>query len=348
MISTLSLTSPLRQSVQQAQAALANAQTEVSTGLKADLGLSLGAATGTSISLQNETDALTSYKATNGFAATRLSATSDALTAILSTAQAMSASLVTASSAGGLTTTVQDGAKAGLQSLISGLNTSAGGQYVFGGIKTDNPPMSDYFSVQPSAAKQAVDATFQSAFGTSQTSADASSISGTAMQSYLDTQFASMFTGSGWQSNWSQASSQTITSTLSPGQTATTSVSANGNANQNLAEAYTMLTEFTGQNLSSDARAAVVSTAQKLVASGISGLADAQSNVGIVQATVTSANAQIDAKVEVLKTSVSNLDSVDPYALSSQVTALQTQLESSYSLTNRLQQLSLVNYLTTG
>ena len=49
-----------------------------------------------------------------------------------------------------------------------------------------------------------------------------------------------------------------------------------------------------------------------------------------------------------LSSTASNLDSVDTYALSSQVTQLQTQLEASYSLTSRLQQLSLVNYLTAG
>lgn len=348
MISTLSLTSPLRQSVQQAQAALAQAQTEVASGVQADLGLALGAGAGTSLSLKNETDSLTSYKATNGFAATRLSATSDALSALLATAQATSTALVTAASAGGSTSALQPSARAGLQSLSSGLNTSVGGQYIFGGINTDAAPIADYASTRPSAAKQAVDASFQQAFGTSQTSGAAGSISGTAMQAYLDNQFASQFSDASWQSNWSKASSQPITSTLSPGQKATTSVSANGAASRSLAQAYTMLAEFTGSNMSADARAAVVATAQKLIGAGIAGLTEAQGTVGLAQSAVTTADSQIDAKVAVLKTSVSSLESVDPYALSNKVTALQTQLESSYSLTSRLQQLSLVNYLTVG
>ena len=109
-----------------------------------------------------------------------------------------------------------------------------------------------------------------------------------------------------------------------------------------------MLSEFTGTAIGADARAAVVATAQKLISAGIAGLTEAQATVGTAQASVTAADSQIDAKVTVLKTSVSSLVSVDPYALSSKVTALQTQLEASYSLTSRLQQLSLVNYLTGG
>ena len=46
-----------------------------------------------------------------------------------------------------------------------------------------------------------------------------------------------------------------------------------------------------------------------------------------------------------LQTHVSDATSVATYALSSRVTALQTQLEASYELTSRLQSLSLVNYL---
>jgi flagellar hook-associated protein 3 FlgL len=132
---------------------------------------------------------------------------------------------------------------------------------------------------------------------------------------------------------------------VSPGQTLTTSVSANASGFQQIAQAYTMLSEFTGSTISSEAQAAVVSTASTLVSTGIDALNNVQTGVGVAQAAVTSANTQITSQVNVLQTSVGDLTNVDTYALSSQVTTLQTQLEASYQLTSRLQSLSLVNYL---
>ena len=347
-ISSQSLTSPLRLSVLQAQAALTQDQTEIASGAPADLGLTLGAQTGSDLSLKSSIDQLNAYTGSNAVATTRLSATSSALDTMISSAQAISAALTTAASTGGTTTGLTGSATAALQSLISGLNTSAAGQSVFGGINTGATPIADYFSTQPSSAKQAVDSAFQQAFGTSQTSAAAGSISGTAMQSFLNNQFGALFSNAGWQTNWSSASSQKIDSTITPSQKITTSVSANQGAFQQIAQAYTMLSEFTGGNLGKDAKAAVVSTASKLMSSGLAALTDVQAGVGVAQTSITSADSQINAQVNVLTTNVNSLESVDTYALSSQVTTLQTQLEASYELTSRLQSLSLVNYITTG
>jgi len=49
--------------------------------------------------------------------------------------------------------------------------------------------------------------------------------------------------------------------------------------------------------------------------------------------------------MSILTTQISNLEDVNPYEASTQVTNLQTQIETAYSLTAQLQKLSLVNYL---
>ena len=349
-ISSNSISMSMRSSVLNLQSQLARTQTEISSGVSSDLGLALGAQSGTSVSLKNETDQLASYTNTNALATTRLGATSTALDSMLSAAQSMSASLVTAASAGGSTTALTATATSNLRALVAGLNTSAGGQFVFAGLKTDTTPIADYFSAN-SAAKSAVDSAFQQQFGTSQGSAGAASISGSDMTSFLATKFAPLFSGGNWSGasgTWSSASSQTITSSISTSQSTTTSVSANDAAFQSLAQGYTMLTEFTGANMSADARAAVVAKAQTLISAGIAGLTNAQSSVGTAQAAISAADTQNAAQVTVLKTNVSSLDGVDTYALSTKLTTLQTQLQSSYEITNSLAKLSLVNYFTNG
>ncbi len=347
-ISSLSFTSPVQASVLQLQQQLAQVQAEISSGAPADLGLTLGAQTGSVVSLRSQSDQLTAYTTSNATATTRLDATANALSSILSTAQSVSASLISAASTGGSTTSLAATARAALQSLSAALNTSAGGEYVFGGQKTDAAPVADYFGTPASGAKQAIDAAFQQTFGTSQTSADASTITGAQLTSFLTAggPFASVFSGSGAAGTFTTASSTALQTTIAPTQTVATSVSANAGAFQALAQAYSVLTEFTGSNFSSDAQAAAVAQATSLINTGLAGLNDIQSGVGVAQAAITGADSQLSAQATLLQTSAGDLDSVNTYALSSQVTTLQNQLEASYDVTSRLQQLSLVNYLS--
>lgn len=344
-ISSQSLLSPVRQSITQAQSALSLVQTEISTGKMAQLGVQLGAGVGTPLSMQNEIDSLNGYTSSNALATNRLGVTATTLSAMLTSAQTISADLVTASSAGGSSSALQSNAQAALQSLVANLNTSSAGQYIFAGINTGQQPVSNYFGTPTSAAKQAVDAAFSQTFGESQTDPGTASITGTQMTAFLNGSFDAQFSASGWQT-WSSASDTTINSSLTPEQTATTSVSANATAFRNLAEAYTMLSEFTGSTMSSDAQAAVVTKASSLLSAGIAGLIQTQSDVGTAQATISTANAQITARVSALTGNVSSIEDVDTYSLSTQLNTLQTQLEASYEMTSRLQQLSLVNYIT--
>lgn len=345
-ISTQSLSAPMRTSVMQAQTALAQVQSEISSGNVANLGLTLGANTGTDLSLKTEIDALGGFTSSNSGVATRLSATATTLTAMVSSAQSLQAALISAQSTGSDTTALAGSAASALKSLIAGLNTTVAGQSIFGGINTTQVPIASY--TDGAASKQAVDAAFSQAFGSSQTSSAAASVDGDDMTSFLGGQFASLFTGASWQADWSSASDTTVQSAVSPTQTLSTSVSANNTAFQQLAQAYTMVSKFTNSNLSDSARAAVISQASTLMASGLSALVGVQSSVGTAQAAVSNANAQISAQTSVLKNNVSDFESVDTYSLSSRLTNLQTQLEASYELTSRLQSLSLTNYLTTG
>jgi flagellar hook-associated protein 3 FlgL len=346
-ISSLSLSTPMRTSVMSLQSQLSQTMAEVSSQTKADIGLSLGAQTGTAISLQDQMDQLNSYTNTNSLASTRLSSTANSLSSIITSVQAMSQNIIQATGVGP-STTLQTSAQNSLQALIGTLNTTSGGQAIFGGINTASTPLADYTA--GSTSKTAVDAAFAAAFPTQspQSSSAASTITGPQMQSFLDNQFAALFNNANWQANWSSASDQTIQTAISPSESATTSVSANNSSIRQVAQAYTMLSELTGPNLSTDALNAVMSTASKLLSNATSGLNNVASGVGVVQSRLDDANTNISSQVDVLTSSVNSLEGVDTAALSTQVTQLQNQLQASYELTSKLSQLSLVNYLTTG
>ena len=346
-ISTQSISTVLRQAVLKMQQDLSDSSSEATTGHYADTGLTLGGLTGQTLSLQTQASSLQTISTTNGVVSTRLSSTQTILASLQTAAQNILNSLIAGNNSNSDAGVIQSTAVNNLKTLTSSLNTTLGGDYIFGGINSSQQPINDYFA--PGALNaQAVDTAFQSAFSTTQTGAGVSSISGAAMSSFLSTSFSPLFTDPQWSSTpsgWSNASNQVLTTSISTSETAATSVSANDTPFKQLAQAYTMLGELGTSNLNNDAYQALSSQAQALLTSGISGLIAVQADVGATQSNINQSSDTMSLQMDILSTQVSNLQSVDPYEATTRVQNLQTQIETAYSLTSQIHKLSLVNYL---
>ena len=344
-ISTQYLMSSMTASITKAQLQLTTAQTESSTGQYADLGLQLGSESGYELSLKDQASVLQSFSHSNSILSTNLSVAQTALDSLRSNAQSALGSLTAWSAGSNSDATLQSLGANSLQSLIAGTNTTSNGQYVFGGINAGVAPMADYFSSPTSSAKTAVDQAFTSAFGFSPTSPSASTISASAIESFLNTTVSGQFQGSSWSNNWSSASSTNTKGIIAPGDTISSSVSANDPGFQKLAAAYTILTEFGGSSLSQPAQQAVASTAASLIAQGLSSMTNTEATVGAAQQSISQANDSMSSQLTILQTQIGNLDNVDQYLTATQVSELTTQIQTSYAMTARLQQLNLAQYL---
>lgn len=345
-ISSQAITSSSRQAVMQAQVRLADLNTELSSGTYADVGLQIGSRSGQLLSLTTQTSNLQSISDNNALTSTRLSTAQTALSSMRDAASKFLASLTQAQSAGNATAGIQGTASGNLKALISALNTSVDDQHVFGGINTGEAPIAAY--VADSASKTAVDQAFSAKFGTSQTDAGASSISGAAMQDFLSTNFAPLFSATSYATTWSVASDEAITSRIAPEQSITTSVSANNPAFRQLAQAYAMVSEFGGSPLNAQANQAAITTATSLVTSAISGLTDVQAGLGVAQSTVSSANDTLSAQIDLLTAqsgSLGQLSDTSLYDIKNETSLLSTQIQASYSITVKLQEMSLANYI---
>jgi flagellar hook-associated protein 3 FlgL len=344
-ISSYAISTALRQSILSEQSSLAQAQQEVSTGTFADVGLALGEDVGQDIDLRSQESALQTYTTTNNLAATNLSTTQNVLTDFQTTAKNLLEDLTGATNQNGAGASLQQEAQSALQDLISGLNTSSSGNYLFAGTNTAVAPITDY-NAAGSANQTAFNSAFSSYFGFSQSdSTDVANITPSQMQGFLSSQLPSLFQGSNWTSDWSSASNTLTTTDISPSQSINTSVSANNPAFQDLAQAYTMLANVGTENLSNSTLQTVITSAESLLNTGISGLTGVQATVGVAQNDITSANNQMSVEMNVLNTQIGNLEGVNPYDASTEVTNLQTQIETSYELTSQLSQMSLVKYL---
>jgi flagellar hook-associated protein 3 FlgL len=344
-VSTNYLANSLVAPVMQAQSQLTSAMTEESTGQYANLGLQLGDQSGYELSLKEQVGQLQTLTTGNSVVATSLSTAQSALKAIQTTAQTTLNDLAAWTPTGDSGPSLQGLGQSGLEALISGANTTSGDQYVFGGINSAVAPMADYYSTPTSAAETAVDQAFQTTFGILPSDPTAANISASAMQSFLSGPFAALFQGASWSTDWSSASSVNTSATIAPGQNVTTSTNANQPGFQQLAQAYTMLSEFGGSALSSAAQQAVATAAASLVSQGVDSMINIQAGLGSTQSAVTDATNSMSSQLTILQDQVGNLDNVNMTATAAQITALTNQVQMAYELTSRLSQLNLAQYL---
>jgi flagellar hook-associated protein 3 FlgL len=345
-VSTSYLNNALLPAVQQTQTQLATLEVESASGQYADLGLQLGGNSGYEMSLRTQDDALQALSTANSITSTNLATSQNALTTLQSSAASMAQSLVAYVSGDNSGATLQTLGQSQLQQLISVGNTAnSTGGYVFGGQNTAQAPLNDYFAQPTSNAKTSVDNSFQSYFGFSTSSWQTANITPSQMQGFLTGPFATQFQPPQWQLHFSNASSTQISSQISPGTYIDTSTSTDGPAFQQLAQGYTMLSEFGNIGLSAETQKALASTATSVINAGASTLTDAQSSLGMAQNQITQANSTMSNQMTLLQTGISQLDNVDPAQIATQLSTLSTQLQTAYQLTAQISKLNLAQYL---
>jgi flagellar hook-associated protein 3 FlgL len=342
--STSAIAEASRLTIMKLQSQLTDAQKEVSTGRYADVGATLGAKTGQSVSLRQEATRLQAMIDSNGLVSTRLDATQAALKATAQDAQSFLDQLAAAPN-GNIQTLLQSEAKTSLSTLIGSLNTQLNGAYLFAGINADVKPVAEYDQTPPAANRQAVADAFSAAFGFSQSDPQAADISADDMQTFLDTSFADLFTESGWKTSWSSASDQNVRSRISTSELIDTSASANDEPMRQLASAYTMVADLGTANLSPGAFQKVVAKASQLTAQALQGLTAVQADLGNAQQRVTSADSRMTIQSDLITNHLNALEGVDPYEASSRLSSLMTQVETAYAMTARIQKMTLLNYL---
>ncbi|MGE0500373.1 MAG: flagellar hook-associated family protein [Rhizobiaceae bacterium] len=344
-VSSAAVSQAMRYSLMRMQTELVSAQKEVSTGRVADRGLALGARTGQAVSFARDIDRLSGIIDSNTLVAARLTATQDALTQVNTAAQSFLATLTASASGDASREVTVTEARGTLEALTSILNSSLNGEFLFAGINTDVRPLDD-FSAPGSTGKAAFDAAFLGHFGFAQNSPLTANITGPQMETFLDTVVEPQFLGVAWENDWSSASDQKIVSRIALNETAPTSVSANESGIRKLVMASATLLDLFGTDLAGTARDVLVSRSISLVGEAIAEVANVQSQAGIAQNRVTRASERIEMQVDLFERNILDMEGIDPYEASTRVTSLLSQIETSYALTARIQQLSLVKYLS--
>jgi flagellar hook-associated protein 3 FlgL len=344
-VSTAALTNAMRYQQMRMQSDLVKATKESSTGKVADVGLALGGRTAQSVTFSRDLDRLNVIVDSNGLVAARLSSTQTSLGQLSSVAQTFLSSLTSATSGDSSQSLTQSAGKTTIQQLGSILNTSVNGEYLFAGTNTDVKPIND-FTAAGSPAKAAFDASFVAKFGFTPDDPGAADITAAQMDDFITNDVTPQFLGAGWQTNMSNATDQQIVSRIALNETTETSTGANSDGIKKLAMAAAIVTSLMSTKISQAAKDTIISRTQTMVGEALSGIAQVQSQTGIVQKRVSDASDRMKTQIDLFERHILDLEAVDPAEAATRVANLTQQIENSFALTARLQQLSLLNYLT--
>ncbi|MDP9837753.1 flagellar hook-associated protein 3 FlgL [Neorhizobium huautlense] len=334
--STHSIQTTLLQTMARAQNDLATANKEVTTGVYADLGVELGAKTSRSLDLSRDMLRIESQMTTNSIATQRLTSSEEALSQLADISQGVMDSLVGLSSSSSTLDVARATITSALNSFTDVANTSVSGEYLFSGTNSDVKPMLSY---EAGSALDLALTAFESGYP------DPSTMTAAEMSAFLGDLQAQFNDDTFWSDHVSAASDANITTRISPTEVIDTSTNANNQGFRAFVFASVISARYLTNDIPEATRVSVTESATASIGKAISGLNDQRSAIGLSTERVSKATGSLSDQKVIIETHINELQGVDVYEASTRVSALQSLLEASYTLTSRIQQLSLVNYL---
>ncbi|MBU4528959.1 MAG: flagellar hook-associated family protein [Hoeflea sp.] len=345
-ISNLAMQNSMRLTISRGQNEVQTLQKEIVTGRFADIGLALGAKTSNSVSLNQDVSRLKTIQDSNALVTQRLSASQSALGLMADSAQQMLEAFITVNGsddANNLLIARRD-VEYSLGSFTVAANTSSNGEYLFSGINTNTKPVEDYFEAG-STPKAAFDALFAGHFLFSQDDPLAAGITVAQMDDFLTNVLEPAFSGGDWNMDWSSASDTNISSRILSNEVVETSVNANAEGMRNFALAAVIGIELLDSAISSEVRIALNAKAIEYAGKAVTGIDNQRSNLGVAENRVTKADVALESQIKIITLHLGAIEGVDAYEASTRMQTLLDQVEMSYTLTARIQQMSLMNYL---
>ncbi|WP_306118283.1 MULTISPECIES: flagellar hook-associated family protein [unclassified Roseitalea] len=341
-IATQALFNQMRNATAHMQSELSRLQQEAVTGRMADAGLALGERAQDLVSFRSDIAHVEGTIDANQIAMSRLDMTQTGLGQLTGLADGMVSTLGIWLGEDGKGADVAKAAASALTDMTGVLNLKVNGSHIFAGLNTQAAPVAEHVGGPGQAAFEAA---FASHFGFAKTDPAAATITAADMTDFLETVIEPDFMGAGWTSRYSSATDAVIRARIGPEAVTDASVSANEEAIRQLALSAVVALESHGAPLSAEARRAAGEFALSRAASASGALAQLQGDTGLIEARIERQNQALAGQRDILQTIANQMEAVDRFEASARLTGLLTQIEASYAVTARIQQMSLVRYL---
>jgi len=345
-VSNIAMQNAMRLTIGRGQNEIQKLNTEIVTGRYADIGIALGAKASNSVTLNSDVSRLQAILDTNALVTQRLSASQSSLDLMADAAQQMLEAFIAVNGSDDANRLLiaQRDVETSLGAYTVAANTSSNGEYLFAGINTNTQPLQEYLS-PGSPPKVAFDALFVSKFGFAQDNPLAATITVADMQDFLDNYLEPSFNGTDWNTNWSSASDTNITSRIQKNEVVESSTNANSAGMRNFAMAAVIGVELLNSPISAEVRSSLNRSAIEYAGAALTGIDNERSMLGVSENRITKANTALESQLRIITLHLGDVEGVDAYEASTRMKSLLAQVETSYTLTARIQQMSLMNYL---
>jgi flagellar hook-associated protein 3 FlgL len=343
-ISTYSIGEAVRNNIMRSQQRLADAQLELSTGKHADVGVAVGGMYSNLTFLKQQREELVTLTQSNAGVSTKLGVTQDALESIVNGAQEFVAELIGAEGTSAPDVIQKQGASR-LSSFQDLINVNFDGSYLFSGTNAGQAPVEDYFETPAPASRTAVETAFITEFGFPPSDPAVSTISAAAMTTFLDGAFSDLFDDPAWGTNWSSANDTLAEVRISSTETIEASVSANEQGFRKIASVYAAASDLGTAQLNERTFEVFAFWMAERTGQAVSEVSVIQAQVGTMEQRIGDAVDRAQIQRNVLDLRIGDIEEVDPFEATARVTSLLTQIETSYAVTARIQQLSILNFL---
>ena len=357
-ISSLTFSNFSRSTIQKVQTQLADAQKEFNTGRHADVGRTLGRVTGNAISYHSQEDTFQSMLDSNKLITSRFTLMDNSLTSIRSAADDYSKALINGTATGTGTSALIQTAQQGLQQVLGAVNVSSSGEYLFGGTHANTQPVQNSSTALTDMYAD-VKTKFLTALGisdVSQASADdvkayfsdtglTRTVAGVSTTYKFQDDFYGTTPGTGTWSTIADTGGAVSSAYISRSEQIDTSVNVNTSAFKDTVAAYAMIGALGIDTMGDGARQALTTAAQAKLKSGQDGIVKVQADLGVRQNRVEAANTLLTKQKDLVVAAYDRLEGVDSTEAGLLINQLKTQLDATFAVTGKLQNLSLLNYL---
>lgn len=305
---------------------------ELTTGVKSDIAETVSGDFKALAGIEHSLKLLDSYRTATREAALFAETLQDILGTVQDTAAEIAPALLSAGTTGGaqlVETTTRD-ARQKFDSVIAALNTQIADRFLLSGAATDQRPLG--------APQDILDALLLATAGQTTAAGVISTV-----QAWFDAP-----PGSGGFADTIYGGAGTPSAvTIGPNETATLDVTALDPTLLDTLKGMALAALVAEGVLPGDdpGRALLSRTAGSMLLASNSDLASLRARVGMVEARIADSTDRNAAQATALSIARTGLVAADPYETASGLEAIQTQLETLYTITSRLSRLSLADFL---
>jgi flagellar hook-associated protein 3 FlgL len=109
--------------------------------------------------------------------------------------------------------------------------------------------------------------------------------------------------------------------------------------------AATMMSQLSNADLKPETMKVVAQKASSILTAALTGLSNTQGTLGISEQRIGDSNDRMSLQVDMIQKRINGLEGVDRNEASVRVTELEQQIELSYAITGKIQDLNILDYL---